>query len=212
MARMDDYKKALELACEDAEGLDPERIAGRMGARCERGEGGVRSVTFRFLGRPVKVTWPVIRVERPESGSQMPIQEQVLVLHYLKGAEHVGPLHRWISYQEVPDGRFYLGAFQNRAKAPLVRAFGGCPEKLATAAQKLYGATPFEQGDQGVVVEALPGVPVALVLWEGDDEFPPEGNLLFDESIIKILSAEDIAWLAGMIVYPLVGALKSGQV
>jgi len=64
---------------------------------------------------------------------------------------------------------------------------------------------PFDQGDHSVVVRAFPLVPVALILWEGDDEFPPEGNLLFDRSISHILSAEDIAWLAGMIVYPIMG-------
>ncbi|MGC1405099.1 MAG: DUF3786 domain-containing protein, partial [Thermodesulfobacteriota bacterium] len=37
------------------------------------------------------------------------------------------------------------------------------------------------------------------------EEFPPDGNLLFDASISKYLSAEDIAVLSGMVVYPLIG-------
>ncbi|MBW1912080.1 MAG: DUF3786 domain-containing protein, partial [Deltaproteobacteria bacterium] len=56
---------------------------------------------------------------------------------------------------------------------------------------------------------ALPLAPLALVLWKGDDEFPPEGNILFDKNISKILSAEDMAWLAGMAVYPLIGMAHS---
>jgi hypothetical protein len=51
-------------------------------------------------------------------------------------------------------------------------------------------------------------IPVVLVLWQGDEEFPPDGNILFDRSISKILPAEDIAWLAGMVVYPLAGIAK----
>ncbi len=74
--------------------------------------------------------------------------------------------------------------------------------KLAT---EVYGATPMEQGDLAVKIQALPLVPVALILWKGDDEFPPEGTILFDRSVSRVLSAEDIAWLAGMIVYPLLG-------
>ena len=52
-------------------------------------------------------------------------------------------------------------------------------------------------------------VPVALVLWRGDEEFPPDGTILFDRTVSKLLSAEDIAWIAGMVVYPLVGKVKN---
>jgi hypothetical protein len=47
-----------------------------------------------------------------------------------------------------------------------------------------------------------------LIIWKGDDEFPPEGNILFDRNILQILSAEDIAWLSGMVVYPLIGMTR----
>jgi hypothetical protein len=49
------------------------------------------------------------------------------------------------------------------------------------------------------------------MIWRGDDEFPPEGNILFDRSISHFLSAEDIAWLAGMIIYPLMGMAKNSE-
>jgi hypothetical protein len=93
----------------------------------------------------------------------------------------------------------------------LVQTFGHNPEQLLELATASFGAKPFDQGDCSMVVTALPLVPVALVLWRGDDEFPPEGNILFDRSVARILSAEDVAWLAGMIVYPLLGMAKSAQ-
>jgi hypothetical protein len=73
----------------------------------------------------------------------------------------------------------------------------------------MYGAVPFNQGDVSVLVRALPLVPIALILWRGDEEFPPEGNILFDRSIIGLFSAEDIAWLSGMVVYPMIGRAKA---
>jgi hypothetical protein len=60
------------------------------------------------------------------------------------------------------------------------------------------------------MVKALPLVPVALIIWRGVDEFPPEGNILFDKNILDLLSAEDVAWLSGMVVYPLIGMAKRG--
>jgi hypothetical protein len=52
-------------------------------------------------------------------------------------------------------------------------------------------------------------VPLRLVLYLGDDEFPAEANILFDQSVGKILSPEDIAWMAGMLAYRLI-ALSRG--
>jgi hypothetical protein len=43
-----------------------------------------------------------------------------------------------------------------------------------------------------------------MILWIGDDEFPPEANILFDQTIGDFLSPEDVAWLAGMVVYRLI--------
>ncbi|HEX9910134.1 MAG TPA: DUF3786 domain-containing protein, partial [Desulfatiglandales bacterium] len=137
---------------------------------------------------------------------------QVLYLHYLYGAwssSGARATGEWISFQEIPDGRFYMDAFQRRAKNPMVMSFGERPELLLKVATEMYGAAPFNQGDVSVVVRALPLVPVALILWKGDEEFPPEGNILFDRSIVGILSAEDIAWLSGMVVYPLIGKAKA---
>jgi hypothetical protein len=42
-----------------------------------------------------------------------------------------------------------------------------------------------------------------MTVWEGDDEFEPEANIVFDRTIGGILSPEDIAWAAGMVVYRL---------
>jgi hypothetical protein len=47
-------------------------------------------------------------------------------------------------------------------------------------------------------------VPLQMVLYVGDDEFPAEANILFDPSIERLLSAEDIAWMAGMLVYRMI--------
>jgi hypothetical protein len=135
----------------------------------------------------------------------VPIQQQVLLLHYLDLVGGVEISGEWIAYQEVPDGKFYLDAFIRRAKNPMVQGFGNNPELMVKLTTDVYGATPMEQGDLAVRIQALPLIPVALILWKGDDEFSPEGTILFDRTVSQILSAEDIAWLAGMIIYPLLG-------
>jgi hypothetical protein len=212
MPRIDDYRQALKLASGQLTDKDPELLAGFSGAETGRDKDGRTTLTLSALNRKVRITWAefTFAAEKPEQ--EIPIQEQILYLHYLCGAwssKGVNATGEWISFQEIPDGRFYMDAFQRRAKNPMVTTFGEKPDLLVKVATELYGAVPFNQGDASVVVRALPLVHLALILWKGDEEFPPEGNVLFDRSIIKIFSAEDIAWLSGMVVYPMIGRAKA---
>jgi len=43
-------------------------------------------------------------------------------------------------------------------------------------------------------------------LWEGDEEFPPSGNILFDASAGSHFATEDFAVLASVVVYALKNA------
>ena len=205
VARVDDYMKAVEIGKSELLGNDPEQIAARCGAVCVQGDHGNAVLKIDFLNKAIDISWPDLVFSHRGDDSEVPIQQQVLLLHYLNLAEDVKISGEWIAYQEVPDGKFYLDAFLRRAKIPMVQGFGNHPELLVKLAKEVYGATPLDQGDLAVAIQALPRVPVALILWKGDDEFPPEGTILFDRTVSQVLSAEDIAWLAGMIIYPLLG-------
>jgi len=205
MPRIDDYKRAFELAKEKLKAMNPKRIADQSESKFEVEDTKNPCLKLNFLNREVTIQWPEVKFLPLSGEKEVPIQEQVLILHYLLGCPGSKIQREWIAYQEIPDGRFYLDAFVRRAKEPMLKAFGPQPELLVELSEKVYGAIPFDQGDFSVVIQAFPKVPVALVLWRGDEEFPPDGNILFDRSITEILSAEDVAWLAGMIIYPLIG-------
>jgi len=141
--------------------------------------------------------------DQADSQKEIPIQEQVLILHYLMAAETPDLSGQWVSYREIPGASFYFGAFVKRAVDPLKKVFGQNISGFARAAEKLQ-ARKIENGDAGFEFRMFPAVPLQLILWEGDDEFPAEANILFDETIGRILSPEDVAWLAGMVVYRLI--------
>ncbi|HEX3015935.1 MAG TPA: DUF3786 domain-containing protein [Desulfobacteria bacterium] len=130
------------------------------------------------------------------------ISFKILLLHYLLHAEGVKVEGKPISFKELPGGAIYIGPFTNRAIRPLINIFGANPGELFECG-KLLGAEPAGYGDVSVMVNAFPRVPVTLVLWAGDDEFPPAGNILFDVSAAHYLPTEDYAVLAGMIVMEL---------
>lgn len=209
MARVDDFFMARAISKKELADKDINAIERFSGANS--GGDQVKALSIRFLNRDVVISWPEMEFSYHGLEKEVPIQDQVLLLHYLIGAFNSGArgnTDEWVSFQDLPDGRFYMDAFLKRAKDPLVKTFGTNPKRLAELASRMYDASPAEYGDVSVVVKALPLVPVVLMLWHGDDEFPPDGNILFDRGISGILSAEDIAWLAGAVVYPLVAVAK----
>ncbi len=211
MAKIDDYTQAFKLGKEELSNKDVDLIAQYSGSNIKKDPSGKTELVLNFLNRPVTISWPDLDCV-VGNAEELPIQQKVLLVHYLCGAwtsKGARPTGTWIAYQEIPDGRFYLDAFQKRAKHPLVQGLGNHPDLLVELAAQAYGAGPFDHGDVSVVIPALPLVPLALILWKGDDEFPPDGNILFDQNISGIFSAEDVAWLAGMAVYPLVGMAKA---
>jgi hypothetical protein len=208
MARVDDYRMALEMTEREIRKRNPLQLCRLSGALFTGQEGDSAVFELQFLNRMVTITWPDLSFSQ-DQGGEVSLKEKIIILHYLNGVKREQTGEEWVSYKDIPSARFYLDAFNRRVKQPLMGAFGEQPERLVSCAKDLYGATTSSFGDVSVVIQALPKVPVTLALWKGDDEFPPDGAILFNRSIQDILSAEDISELSSMIVYPLVAKARS---
>ena len=199
MPRIDDYINARNLAVEKLSQEPFEVILKRSGFESPDAD------VFRipFLDRIYRVGFPLFEFkDMTEGKKEIPLQEQVLILHYMSATEMPEATGSWVSYREIPGAAFYFGAFVKRAVEPLKKVFGQNLSGFSDAAAKLH-ATAIENGDAAFEFKVLPAVPLQLILWKADDEFPAEANILFDSTIGQILSPEDVAWLAGMVVYRL---------
>jgi len=200
MPRIDDYIEAKKLAVEKLVSATFSDLAAKSGFE------QVKTDHFRipFLNRVYRVSFPAFDfTDEADADKEVPIQEEVIILHYLMGVSRAQLTGNRIAYREIPGASFYYSAFVKRALDPLKKVFGSDVEKMKKAAEYLNG-TPTEPGDAGFEFAVLPKAPLQLILWEGDDEFPAEANILFDDLTGKILSPEDAAWLAGMLVYRLI--------
>lgn len=155
---------------------------------------------INFLGQAFTVKYPTGRFDpEPNLEGELPIFAQILVLHYLSSKSMAQNEGKLISYKEIPGGSIYIQPFTNRAIRPLVKLFGDNPQRLLEVAARV-GGKAISHGDASVTIDVFPRIPVTLVLWAGDDEFPASGNILFDASAAQILPAEDYAVLAGFVV------------
>jgi len=199
MARMDDYLNAREMAVDTLAAQPFEAIKGRSGLE----SAAQNELRIPFLNRIYRVRYPDFEfVDETTPEQEIPVQEQVLILHYLTGGS-TAVTKEFIAYREIEGAAFYFSSFVKRAIDPLKKVFGRDAGSLGKPAA-ILGGTPITAGDAGFEFQVLPHAPIQLILWEGDEEFDPEANILFRENIADFFSPEDVAWYAGMLVYRLI--------
>jgi hypothetical protein len=144
------------------------------------------------------------------SKTEVPLKDKILILHYFtlaKGTPHTDIL---INFKQLPGGISYFPAFSQRAINPLVKHFGQKPELLIDISAK-FGGYKTDQGDVSMTVNAFDHVPITLVLWRGDEELAPNGNILFDANVSDYLSTEDVTVLIETIIWRLVKDIPSTE-
>jgi hypothetical protein len=198
------FQLAYRLAREELAGMDIKQQCSRSGAHYVHPD----RVTIEYLNQSYVIAIPGMEISLRDSlnhgeGQAAPedidLKDRILILHYLitaKGTPNTGKL---IGFKQVPGGLFEYASLSREVLAPLLEHFGKEPELLVRAAANLGGART-SYGDAAVGIKAFPNVPVVIVLWRGDDEFPPNASILFDSTVADYLSTEDMAVLCGRMV------------
>lgn len=206
---MFDYQEALRQAEDKVKHRRLADFSPKAGAAVTLCGETTGSVRFFFFNDPVIIQiGESVTMYIPGRQQELPVDEKLILLHYLLQASGVPPAGHWITFRQIPDGHFYDAAFQRRTRTPFLLQFGHNLHLYRKCAKKL-GGSPIEGGDVGMLFQALPNIPMQLLLWRGDEELPPESTLLFDAHISHYLPAEDIAVLSGMLIYRLIRVAKS---
>jgi len=209
-----DLEPAYELAREQlAEIEDIEQLCLKSGARYLV-TGSQKEIAIEYLNRLYRITMPNVEVLLADSREEVSIRDRVLILHYLLSAKGTPITNRLIAFKELSGGDNYFRTFSKRAIEPLVEHFGEQPHVLIDTAGKL-GGHMVAYGDAAVTINAFSRVPVTIVLWQGDDEFPAQGDILFNAAISDYLSTYDVTVLCESITWKLIkfsrGRHASGQ-
>lgn len=205
------YELAYKLACEQlAEIGDIEQQCLNSGAQC-RVIDSKKVIIIQYLNRSYFITVPEIEISLMDSDAPVPIRDKVLILHYLTTAKGTIATNKLITFKELPGGANYFPTFYKRAIKPFLDYFGKEPCLLVAAAEKL-GGHKADYGDVAVTINAFSRVPITIVLWQGDEEFAPQGSIIFDATISDYLSTEDITVLCETITWRLVNFLRESKV
>lgn len=204
------YKLAYKLAGEQLAKVDIEQQCHKSGARHTIVD-SQELIIVEYLNQSYQVTLPDIQVSLVDSGTEVPIKDKILLLHYLTQAKGVPIANKFIAFKELPEGANYSSTFSKRSIEPLIKYFGREPQRLIETAERL-GGRKADHGDVAVTINVFSRVPITIVLWQGDEEFPPRSNILFDATIPDYLFTEDITVLCETITWKLVKFLREGSV
>jgi hypothetical protein len=198
---------AYKIATERLAGIKnlPERCR-KSGARYIASE---NAVIIDYLNRQYRITIPSGEITAANDTEAVPLRDKILILHYFLRAAGLPLSGSLITYKELQEGINYYPTFFKRAIEPIVSNFKEEPQKLPEIAAYL-GGVKSGYGDISVTIKAFPFVPLTIVLWRGDKEFPPDGNIMFDSTITEYLPTEDITILCEVIAWRLVRLLKTG--
>jgi hypothetical protein len=161
------------------------------------------------LNRSYRISIPQGEVTLVDIDEAVPVRDKILILHYFIRAKGTPLAGNIITYKELHEGINYYPTFFKRAIEPVINNFKDQPQKLLEIAKTL-GGRRSEYGDTGVTIDAFPYVPLTIVLWHGDGEFPPDGNIMFDSTIPDYLPTEDITIVCEIIAWKLVRLLQTG--
>jgi len=196
------YRQAYQTASQKLkDNADLHALCRRSGSTMET-EAGHTVVRLDYLGQPCLVTLPDVEV-MATSGNPLTQRDKLIILHYLNTADGSPLTNRHITFKELPEGAVYYPTYVKRTIKPLLDKFADRPESLIAAAESI-GGVKAETGDFSFHLKALPHVPLTFTLWLGDEELPPEGNILFDSSITDYLPTEDITVLCEILAWKLV--------
>lgn len=130
--------------------------------------------------------------------NDQPVEEDLrpffylMVLVYLTEAKEIKPTHTWISEKDLKGGSTFFRGPHSLQVEELEDLYGKNPDAFLKAGKKL-GGNEILYGDKGFALEVLPKVPLAYILWKGDEEFPPRIGILFDSTIESHLPL-DMIW------------------
>ena len=165
--------------------LDPQEAAERTGTQW-----GGKEFYVNLLGREYAISHPVYGI-RPLDGGALPVLPvQTFLLRYLLESRETAWLGEWKTFREMPWGEMYIKPYTGRVLTRAAFTFGTRLAAFDQAAQNM-GATPVSHGDAGWEFNLIGDYRMRILVWEGDDEFPPNAQVLYSDNFAQGFAAED---------------------
>ena len=166
--------------------LDPADVANRLSAVKWDG----KNFAVKLLSREFLISHPDYAIIAADGGAIPPLPTQTFLLRYLLECKDVAWKGEWKTFREMPWGELYIKPYTGRVLTRAAFTFGTRLDAFCKAAEKMRAA-PVSHGDAGYLFELVDGYQIQILAWAGDEEFPPNAQVLYSDNFVDGFAAED---------------------
>ena len=173
--QIENHKEEVPFAYyeEKFRSLDPADVTARLADVKWDGQ----TFSVKLLGREFVVAHPEYAISAKDGGVLPPLPTQTFLLRYLLECKDVPWNGQWKTFREMPWGELYIKPYTGRVLTRAAFTLGTRLEAFRKAAEKM-GAIPVAHGDAGYLFELVGGYKMQILAWAGDEEFPPNAQIL----------------------------------
>ena len=166
--------------------LDPQDAVSRLGSVQWDG----KEFYVNLLGRTYVISHPVYAIRTLDEGKTPPLPTQTFLLRYLLESRDVAWSGNWKTFREMPWGEMYIKPYTGRVLTRAAFTFGTRVAAFRAACEKM-GAVALPHGDAGFQFDLIGGYRIQILVWEGDEEFPPNAQVIYSDNFAEGFAAED---------------------
>lgn len=151
-----------------------------------------KAVSIRCLGRDFLVG------PDGEVTAQGPLTPwmRILLLHYIRTQGDARLAGKWVAYAELRSGMVKASSFLRECEEPLRIFLDRMPQQTEQLLGRLGAVREHGSPAPGAwKFFALPKVPVMILYWPPDEEFPSKLKILFDATADRFLDVESLMFL-----------------
>ena len=171
---------------EKFKGLEPAEAVARLGSVKWDG----KEFYVNLLGRDFAIAHPEYAIRALDEKPMPPLPVQTFLLRYLLESKDVAWNGTWKTFREMPWGEMYIKPYTGRVLTRAAFTFGTRVAAFKAAAEKM-GATALPHGDAGYQFNLIGGYQMQIMVWEGDEEFPPNAQVIYSDNFETGFAAED---------------------
>jgi hypothetical protein len=179
---------------------DPAEVAGRTGAKFREGVYYLPFLNRRLMVDPGRRTIQVAGEPEAEPGFRACLAALVYLLRVDVAA--LGPA---LSPLELPGGATFFRGHHGLPNALLEKRFGQDVPAFVAAGQRLQAETRPE-GDAALALQVFPGLVVEVILWQGDEEFPPQVSFTLPAHLDRFWFLDAVWGVLNLVAQELIAA------
>ncbi len=149
-----------------------------------------KEFTLTLLGREIAISHPEYAIRVLDGGKLPPLPVQTFLLRYLLESKDVSWAGQWKTFREMPWGEMYIKPYTGRVLTRAAYTFSFKLDAFRAAAEKM-GAEAVKHGDAGYRFDLIGDYQIQILIWQGDDEFPPNAQILYSDNFAEGFAAED---------------------